>query len=884
MDKEKMLLDMIGKCSIFYDDLLISSEDIIKSYLHFFSTSFKPDQKMTSFAFHTGSLCFDVASIAALMLACFVYNLSSNEEILASINVGEMVLYKGERYRWNGITKGIPGMSNSAKEYIWLSQDAKGKNGVSNKYVPYDTNKEKIRPYYGESTYTDGRGIRKRNNNRNEFLSYVMGIPENEVPSSLDISVVVMSDKNSFIDICQHLHICYKDEKMVQLTDVVPVSYFSSSGEETQVGRNVSKAEAVIKAVSKVSTARELILDKHGNKVIGLLAINMGSLATNASEFRDLIRRKSLRFAIVTSTYNTESSNVVVDQYEDATVFACTKDSLGSISMDIKCPNKLTKDLNYQLQNIIGREIDIIEISGGWDWDKYKKIKSNIFKIRQSNWSESEKEEFVLSALALLNLFNCSFFTMEQMEYAIAHNLINSAVVSPYVRLQKMEEVSHTSLSVREICKSVIEDLHSMYEELLMSSPKEQQLRKLLICNQNKKVALIAPKAYYVDLYRLFYKQKFSNVKVTCCTANRFDPQEQFDLVIVLGDIVGKRFDPLQCYASAELKMLLYDCEKKTFKYRKRLSAKNEQKLNARVKGLKGEEYEQAVNSMVEIIEDDFKESIREFANLDEFAESVGMFDIRRLVSSASSTGNYTGTAEVKHVGTFTTGEQILFSKYYSAVVFDRMGQKVVETPPDKLIPGDVLVFTKRDDYTKNIVDLIFDQLLQNKKLSVEVQLAAEKAIYWKESLRKYKEKRRLTYRDLTRELKKLGSTLQEVTIRQWLDEESHIVGPRNEETMELIAKLTGDLNMLADTKAYFEACRLVRHYRREILNLIAQAINDKLSNKIPEIGSVFEVVYDHVENLSETMELEKVFELEETTIVSSTLINRPIVEAEVLM
>ena len=94
MDKKKMLLDMAEKCGIFYDDLLISSEDIIENYLRFFSAQFNLEQKVTSFAFHTGSLCFDVASVAALMLACFVYNLSSNEDILKSLSIGDMVLFK----------------------------------------------------------------------------------------------------------------------------------------------------------------------------------------------------------------------------------------------------------------------------------------------------------------------------------------------------------------------------------------------------------------------------------------------------------------------------------------------------------------------------------------------------------------------------------------------------------------------------------------------------------------------------------------------------------------------------------------------------------------------------------------------------------------------
>jgi hypothetical protein len=225
-----------------------------------------------------------------------------------------------------------------------------------------------------------------------------------------------------------------------------------------------------------------------------------------------------------------------------------------------------------------------------------------------------------------------------------------------------------------------------------------------------------------------------------------------------------------------------------------------------------------------------------------------------------------------------------MFSKYYSAVVFNQTDGAVTETSPDKLTPGDILVFTKRNDYTSNIVDLIFDQLMRTKKLSTDVQDAAEKAFYWKEVLREYKEKNEMTYRSVAKAMKKLGSSLQEVTIRQWLIEESHIVGPRDAKTMSMIAELTQDEYMVHDPGAYYEACRTVRHFRREILTLIAQAINDKLSNKEPVPGSSFEVVYENVDKLSETMELENIFELDEIVTVNNGMVNRPISEVEVLM
>lgn len=238
----------------------------------------------------------------------------------------------------------------------------------------------------------------------------------------------------------------------------------------------------------------------------------------------------------------------------------------------------------------------------------------------------------------------------------------------------------------------------------------------------------------------------------------------------------------------------------------------------------------------------------------------------------------------MKFVGSFVTGEQILFSKYYVAAVFDAASESVTEKSPEQLLPGDVLVFVKRDDYTKNIVDFIYERLLRDGKLGQDAVNAFEKSQYWKEVLREYKEANGLTYRGVAQKLRKVGSKMQEVTIRQWLVEDSHIVGPRNEQTMEYIAALTQDPYLSADPHGFFTSCAKVRHDRRKILDLIAKAIGDKLSGNLPPEGSVLSVVYDNVDSLSETMELDNISELSESVNIGVGLVNTPITETEVLM
>lgn len=882
MADDRIIRSIVEKCDFLYDDALLSEEKIIEKYLTFFARQFDPAERSVSFAFHTGSLCFDVVSVAALMIGCLAYEFSSNDEILAELESGDMVLYKGERYRWGGIEQLSWRAGEPKRDYIVLQQDAKGKNGPSTLRVPYNRNKHLIKPYYGTSSVTDGRGIRRDKTNRNDFISYVLGIPLADVPSSLDLSVVVVADKNEFIEICKHLIIRYDGDKTVELMDVVPVSYYTGNGEQFQIGKNASKAEAVIKVTSKMSMARDLVLNRNGNRAIGLMVTNVESLSSSSAELNDLLRRKTLKFAYVVAPFNPESCELAMEQYESAKMFACTKELLSGSRHEVKSPNKLTEELNRQISNILTSETSAIKVDGHWSWEQYRKIKEKLYAIKQSNWSGEDRDNFILSTIAIINLFSSAFFSMTRLENAISSGQINLAVVSPEARISELMEIASRTMSMREQCLDITSELLEMYSALKDTSPKETALLQFLREHSNERVVIVVPKAYYASIFANAFQDEFPNV--ACVTANRFDKHEEYDRVIATGDIIGKRFDAIQCFSAPEITLFLYEFEEKTFSFRKRKSEKSERKLNARIKGLKGDEYAKAIEMPGRDDPDVTENTIREFSDLDEFVDSVGMFDIQRLTANGGSGGEYNGTAEVKFVGTFTTGEQILFSKYYSAVVFNQNDGVVTEASPDKLVSGDILVFTKRNDYTSNIVDQIFDQLMRTKKLNTVVQDAAEKAFYWKAALREYREQNSLTYRAVAKELKKYGSSLQEVTIRQWLMEESHIIGPRDARTMKMIAEVTQDPYLLGDPDGYFEACRIVRHYRREILTLIAQAINDKLSNKQPVHGSAFEVVYENVEKLSETMELENVFELDDVAIVNNGMVNRPISESEVLM
>lgn len=867
----------LQKCEIYYGDALISKEEILSEYAKFFSNALANKEHSVSFALHTGSVCFDFIAVVVAALGCLTHNLTSNDDIIAGLKEGDIVIYGNKRYRWISGQYEIDG-----NFYLALEQDGTGKNGNPRTYIP-QKNKYLIKPYYGTAQTTDGRGVKRRKTGREDFLSRVFAISIEEVPSVMEIAVVIIANRNDFYDIYKNIRIVYAGNKQVKLLDIVPAAYYTSGGEEYQYGANPTKSEPVLKVVGRITTARELLLDRNANRVAGLLVTQIDSLTENGSELADLLRRKSLRFIHVAAPIKNETGEHILDMYDDAEIFACTKNYLVNNSGVIRSENPYTLELQRQVFNIVNNTVSGIDVPGGWSWEEYKQIKQELSIIRKSNWAEDVRDDFILAAYGLLNLLTTAFFTLDRLEYAVEEKILNSTVISPRKRISDLWEMAEKAEMMQERCIYIVDAIEEKYKELLMYSPKQERLYGYLEQHKDNKIALVVPKAYYTDIFYMDDKINRGG-NVVCVTANRFDSDMEYDAVLVVGDIVGKKFDPLQCRSVQTVDVMLYECEGKTFNYRKRKQGKFERKLNEKMDKKQGKTVDLPpinIETDEEVADEGF---VREFTDLSNYIESIGAFDIRRLtVDSASSDVNVT-ISEVKYIGKFVTGEQILFSKYYTAVVFNHEVGTVTEISVEKLVPGDIMVFTKRDDYTKNIVDDIYEKLIKLRKLSSEIIDASEKAYYWKEALREHKEKGGLTYRAISKQLRSVGCTLQEVTIRQWLVEDSHIVGPRNVKTMEAIAKITGDSYLLADAEGYFEACRIVRHERRSILELIEKAINDKLSGHIPYEDSILKVVYDNVDNLSERYELDQVSELENSVNVNINLVNRPITEAEVLL
>lgn len=871
------LLRLTDICDIYFEGLLISKEQIIKEYASFLASTLSNEDHSVSIALHTGSVCFDIVSALIAAFGCLVLDVTTPEQVISSLNIGDMVMYKSQRYRWRGI-KCLEG-----QPYLVLEQDGRGQNGKAIVSVPYESNKNLIKPYFGRSELTDGRGIRREKANRASFISNILDVSLSEIPGIAGLSTVVVSERRRFERIVRGIEIVYDGDKRIGFLDAFTASYYTEGGEEHQYGNNPAKIEPVLKITGNISTARDLVLDRRGNKTVGLVVLSSSIASKENSELADLLGRKRLRFVHVAEGIYSDNAAIIVDMQEDAAVFACTKEFLLQKSLPVRVSNHFTFEMDRQIDNILKNSVAAIGVEGGFSWDKLRNIKKTLWMIQKSEWNDGLKNDFIISAYSLLKLFLTAVFSMDTLEVAIKEGQLDASIISPALKINKLWELAESAGMMEYQCAYIVDELETFYKKNFDRCLKYDALKQHLEGSNERKIAVVVPKAYYIEL--LVRNEIIRGNKVTITTANRFDNSIEYDEVIAVGDFYGKRFNPLNCRAASDITILLYFCEAHCFKYKQKQAMDFENVLNLRagvgnVAMFDGGMQDIVDNFNVGNIEAFNKETLE----LERYINSINTFDIGKLLTHTPGAEGVSLSSEIVAVGNFINGEHILFSKYYKAIVFDPIKGMVIENDTENLTAGDILVFAKRNNYTQNMVDFIYERLQTTGRLSTEVLNATEKVCYWKEVLREYKNLHNLSYRDIAKRLREFGSSLQEVTIRQWLIEESHIVGPRDEMTLKQIAELTQDPYLLGNTRGYHEACRIVRRQRKEILEIIGKAITYKLSGHILPMGSVLEFVCENVESLSETLELESVVLLDEAIVVPTNLINKPIIEAEVLM
>lgn len=747
-------------------------------------------------------------------------------------------------------------------KFIVLQSDKSGQ-----RYLP-ESSWTKIVPYFGPSKTMDNRGLRRESGERYNFFRYVLGMEEAEIPRTVDTSTVIVMSREEANRLVGSVSFRFNGTD-IKLTDLVPVSYYTEGEQEYQYGINPSKNEPVIKITGKVSVARKLLLRKGGNKHIGLVVFGEDAYRRGETELPELIDRQSIQYVYLCMHLDSEVSANLIANYEEASLFACTKDFLLSNSCPPISRNSYTEQMDAQIGAIIDKEVNATVVPGFINWGKYKEFKKAIYLVKSSEYSSDQKDDFIVQSYSLMNLFMTAVFPIGLLEDLIECGVVDN-VEKPELRLHRLEEtVKNFPDYLKDSAASVISLLEDVYLELHDSTPKEAAFLKVLEAQQSK-IAVVVPKAYFSIVIDKFLRLHNLNIETNICimTANRFDNTQLYGAVIVVGNISGKRFDALRCRSSQEIDLLLYECEKYRYKKQARDAKAAEHLLNKRSTILIDDEYEE---DSIGIDEDDLNEVDIIDTEITDYISSAPIKAIRNSFSG----GDGKNMAEIVAVAKFDSDEIAFFTKNYKAYVLDEADNSVKEVVASDLSEGDVIVFTRSTSKTRDIVEEILRDMINNKLVPHEIEDAYYKSREWKKTLIDYMKRTGRSAKEIADDMISNGVSVQEITIRGWLDEESHTVRPQKLDSIQQIALIAGNDELFDGAEICFDAGGQIYKLRRQILKVIGQAILGEVTGNGDLTGTMTAAIADRIKDAAVTLQIETITFVNDEVPINTT--NRPI-------
>ena len=663
LDVYNSMKKLIDSCDLYFEGHIISKELLVKNYAEFLANNFNKKHNVV-ISLHTGSVCFDIITILFTALSNIMYNQDNAEDFVLSLSKGDIVLYQKTRCKFEGLTTF---RGETLKRAILYSETIDKGNILANRDYVREDKWNKISPYNGNAKNLDARGVRTDTKKRNDFLSSVFEMSPEELPAYIDKSSVIVMNREQSEKIIDNLEIVY-DSKNVKITDIMPVSYCSES-EEYPYGGNPGKIEPAIKITNNISNARNIVTGQwQGNEswindIIGVSIIGFGAVSRARTEVSEMMKRRKLKYVFVSYNISSEDGETLLDEVEDASVFACTTEYLLNSSFPIMEKNPYTVELDKQVESVINHEtIPCLVKTFDCDWEMYKKVQIALGHMRNSGYKEAE--EFVPLAYSVMNLMITSVFSFELMEKLIENGKLE--IESPLQRILRLTNmVESLNGEIKDVAKTILRFIEDGYTKLLNYSPKEKMLFELLSKHRNEKVAIIVPKAYYANiLYSLNileFFDDFNNLYIS--TANKFDYSQNYDAIITIGAFWGKKFDPFRCRASSTIYVIVSAVEENIFKYRKKVAATIERKFNASAKVPTNyvddivEEYSDGAT------ENDICQVIGVSTDVVEYINRI--FETKSLDLLATNTGTYYNTTEISHVATCGDGESIFFTKKY---------------------------------------------------------------------------------------------------------------------------------------------------------------------------------------------------------------------------
>jgi hypothetical protein len=584
-------------------------------------------------------------------------------------------------------------------------------------------------------------------------------------------------------------------------------------------------------------------------------------LDNGESELISLYGRHSIPHICIIDRINGWDASRLIERFPETQLFAWTKSIMGQyVALDKNYVDTPEGSMSWRLTNIINNicnsKVRAVPCGSPISIDQSVNVRKALWQISKFDYSGTEKERFVIVGFSLLKLFTQSIVPMQQLEKQIARGVI--AVRSPLDQLKELNSIANGFVGLlSEYMSIVMEGLSILYSNIEYRNAKFDYLLNCLIESASTdRFTVIVPKDFYSFSFSACFKgkDKFIIKRMYFITSEKFNNESDMGDIICTGAFKSKHFNPFD-NVPGNVSILTYSHEEATLNSLAQVIQKSELFYSEKniVEKLLSLHKIEGTNLHGEIQEDFINEELEVY---------IRQAIINNAIFTARvSAGSGHNMVSICRIVLFESGQEAFLTKYYIAYSLNETSGKVIEKNVSDLQQGDYLIFKNFGDQAEDIIDELLQKLIVHPNHNTDISKSYDLVKRWKHVLKEYMQSQRLSFRDISKRLNDLGHRKHEVTIRSWLNEETHIVGPRDEDSFVAIALITGDEDISNDPQKYQAACNVIRSTRIKILKYIGTNIINSMNCKCKQTDEFLASVIGDVSEFASLLRIENIVE-----------------------
>lgn len=879
MTKEEFIAG-IAKCSLLFDDEVISAEPVISDTIALFSSALFETKTRRCSLLHTGSIAYDAVVVFVSALADILLFYKNDDDFLLTLKPGDIVINTsyGRRQRQK-VVECIPGESLT----VMMTKTCRSTipwNGESIKYIV---------PNVGRGTHIGGMGLRQSGEKeRALFFKSVFNLDHHNIPRLPKSYTVIVGAREDAQRIYKSFSISFTSDAgelvSVKMQDIFGGIYITPE-QYISLGGALSSENSVLRFCSSLTMANDILREARDDAAASLLVIsNEALLAGDSALFNKLssMRRKNFVFSSI-PTSSSATDIILKNVGEGGKLLSFTRKYLRQKICPPIDGKGIVGEIRAQVRSAAAWSLKNRVVEGFMTFDEFKNWLGIVKAFKLDSVANDARCEFLDEALGLFNFLKGCVFNTEEID-CIEGLEWRGRPLSPTRRIAELKKIiERFDGRTRDNATKMVSSLELINHKLASDNPKKNELLKILneYRSANKRGIIVVPQERYKILFDKNCSARYGmpiDIDLEIATPNTFGRSNagggrgRYDFVISVGGLEGKRFSPLTCTCADEVYVLLYDIENKRFGVSMRNAVRKEKVLNNESSF---QDYENALNTTAsEFVEEENRIEHEVEAFLKEYKERESL----RIAEKYGKLSGIKRNAEVKAIGTFSSGEKIFFTEFYKPYVICEESGEIKEVEISDLSSGDTLLFTQNNNASKDIVDIMLSDYIAAMQIpaaKMDLQQSLFKSKRWRQVLRDFASRNRLSAADIANQMQ----SVHEVTVKNWLDEESHIVGPRDKSSLTKIAVLTSDEDINMHTNEYFDACKSVRERRIKLLHELGSHIRGGMALKKAAADDGSAEIASKIKDIVSLCTLEEFVMAPPGLTMNSIYVNRPIFE-----